>query len=999
MAGILKPVGVKPEVPHKIWGYVMYDGAENLFNEGFSTVSKAPFLGTVRSGREATFAYWNDTMDYLDIEFEKDVNIWDAGTGVGTNSTHTSPLKVYKNAKGIKGELVGDTLPNTYVNSSPSWTQIISLPKGRYRFEFGRGLRISAEWYLESANMDKSFISVGSDYMVLDSGSPEVVNPPQVLPEPYLTGDSSNPAFRVSASAFRNINEAPYKAFDGNNVTFWYTGTAVGQVDGSHYLKIEFDTPKIIEKVEMKSGLYSGATYTMKDFSIYGSVDDVIYELIYTGRMSNNDSLQSFVLDNDTPYKFIKLDKMNSHVNNTTTVGIVTMNLHSKGQIAKPAVPPSWRTVSDVLPTVMQFQDEGMSDLSLLDRKIQTSLGSPQIMTESLIGVGLLYKTSVNLRKYFDIRKLKICCEVINPAIDKILLYTGGAYKKYNVTSGLWEDLSILYPANETDYLTHGISINELSTMPEESWNLLSSDTLEIEYYTDVPGETKSLTVDAHYSPLDEFYQTGYDVVTLRSGDNVDATLELSKSDTLKIPASVRLLSGGVDSLDTNNEWDDNVVNSTLGGSIVAGDDKVWNWSNQWTWTLSESSIQPLDPLKRIVRGNTSASAIDHANKSDTTPLVSGFRPAIILSESTEPPSIENLSSSLYEVCSGLLTYDDFLSLNSRWITSPSQNTSLVDLEGFLKMKHNATEDVLLLTDVPNLTDVAIEIIADYTPTEVGDSGGIVLWNNAADKVEFLESVDDTVLDSPTGWLSVLENGSWSFYADSGSGYNFKDNTVIDASKFGVVLKKGYGLNFKDLNVDSILITKGNKITITNLKIGDKVQILDTDGVVLSKGVNIEQSGIKLLMPKLSVKGKLQVLDSTNVIKASVEGVFNGGDHYSLGIDLQVRQNGIELSRSQQTMLGDLNRNVLVVPLEVYNPGSSTVKNIEVSVTQYCDKFGWTWAKVAPDLSNTPGAWSDTVLIPQLASKETKNFWLQVEKGTGYQGIESLQFNVHLKVL
>ncbi|GED17654.1 hypothetical protein D1872_202580 [compost metagenome] len=40
---------------------------------------------------------------------------------------------------------------------------------------------------------------------------------------------------------------------------------------------------------------------------------------------------------------------------------------------------------------------------------------------------------------------------------------------------------------------------------------------------------------------------------------------------------TIRLLTGGVSSTDKENEWDQYIVNSSLNGTIIPGDNAVWN--------------------------------------------------------------------------------------------------------------------------------------------------------------------------------------------------------------------------------------------------------------------------------------------------------------------------------------------------------------------------------------------------------------------------------------
>lgn len=92
--------------------------------------------------------------------------------------------------------------------------------------------------------------------------------------------------------------------------------------------------------------------------------------------------------------------------------------------------------------------------------------------------------------------------------------------------------------------------------------------------------------------------------------------------------SSVRLLTGGVNSTDKDNEWDKYIVSSTLNGSIVAGDNNVWNWSKTFSFgstTFSTTSY-------KILRGNSSVSTYTYA-QADQKSTSYAFRPVLIIED------------------------------------------------------------------------------------------------------------------------------------------------------------------------------------------------------------------------------------------------------------------------------------------------------------------------------------------------------------------------------
>lgn len=84
-----------------------------------------------------------------------------------------------------------------------------------------------------------------------------------------------------------------------------------------------------------------------------------------------------------------------------------------------------------------------------------------------------------------------------------------------------------------------------------------------------------------------------------------------------------RLLSGGYSAADKDNEWDQYIVNSTLNGNIIAGDDRVWNWSAGYSHTSTTNVIS----TNRIRRGSTGAASYGVINSA----TAGGYRPLVEL--------------------------------------------------------------------------------------------------------------------------------------------------------------------------------------------------------------------------------------------------------------------------------------------------------------------------------------------------------------------------------
>ncbi len=95
----------------------------------------------------------------------------------------------------------------------------------------------------------------------------------------------------------------------------------------------------------------------------------------------------------------------------------------------------------------------------------------------------------------------------------------------------------------------------------------------------------------------------------------------------------MRLMSGGVSASDTDNEWDKIIAGSTLGGTIIAGDNAVWNWNGIYTICSTRSTSTS---TANVYRGSTSVNPVNGQSYIDTTATNyvnenAGFRPVFLV--------------------------------------------------------------------------------------------------------------------------------------------------------------------------------------------------------------------------------------------------------------------------------------------------------------------------------------------------------------------------------
>ncbi|MCM3201629.1 hypothetical protein M3631_22205 [Bacillus cereus] len=350
-----------------------------------------------------------------------------------------------------------------------------------------------------------------------------------------------------------------------------------------------------------------------------------------------------------------------------------------------------------------------------------------------------------------------------------------------------------------------------------------------------------------------------------------------------------------------------------------------------------------------------------------------------------------------YQIRSGLIFKDDFDTFDSRWIASPVGSYSLIDRKGYFRMLHNVSRDTLLLADLPNEKEFAFEVSADYTPTHEDDKGGIIVWKNGEENIEFLETEDGTRETTELKWMACKDNEDWTFFSDYGEGFNFYDSDRMNCSKFGVVLKKGSNSKFVNLDIDSIIATRGRKLTIANIAPNISVEMEDKFGRIIFNGNTGYNTGIQITLPSLEFTGKVILTNVEGKELGVITTTFYGGDVYGFGSNLEIKFSGEELSTLAQTRLPDMISGKSEIMLELVNPSVARANNVNLSIAQYEDKFGWSWADLALDSNGKPGQYQDSINIPYVNPEKTIKFWLKVTKGTDYVGLAPLQFQIHLE--
>ncbi|HHX7185422.1 TPA: protein containing cell adhesion domain protein [Bacillus paranthracis] len=367
---------------------------------------------------------------------------------------------------------------------------------------------------------------------------------------------------------------------------------------------------------------------------------------------------------------------------------------------------------------------------------------------------------------------------------------------------------------------------------------------------------------------------------------------------------------------------------------------------------------------------------------------------AIDIDETGEliPIEIKKPKVSLYEKESGKVFVDDFDSINPKWLMSPFTAFNNVVKPGFLRMNHSADKDVLLLIDKPQ-GNVAIQVIADYTPTKEGDKGGLLIYKNEANNIEFLESMKVSDSPDPKEWMAVCKENQWDFYNKTDITFDYVHSEQLDAHKIGVVLKKGNTEGFTPLDINKIIITTSNLLRLRQLYEKYKVVLKNAaEDVISTSFVEAANTGIDIPLPSLEFEGIVEIYDEDGTLVAKRQTTFFGGDMYCMGSSLHISMDTKELDETDPTHLGYMTETERLVKMTLTNDNVGPVSNVKVAIQQYMEKFGYTWAHLSLDGSH----YTNELAIETLNTGSSKDFWVKIIKDVNYMAFEPIYFNIHL---
>lgn len=222
--------------------------------------------------------------------------------------------------------------------------------------------------------------------------------------------------YEVSASS-KNLE--PYLAFDGisnGSPGSYYRSVILPNLP--EYLTLLFPSPKTIGKYAVYLGYADLRFSNMRTWDFEGLINNEWITIHSGEKMEQNPAEVLEFTFQPIEVEGVRIKCKTRHGNNSWGIDelvvyevfppIKTLIL-SDGEYKRfDEGLHRWQTVSTALPSSEQFREHGMEDLSILDRKVQPVLESPIQMTSEGLGEGKVFKASVDLKKYFDSRKLEV---------------------------------------------------------------------------------------------------------------------------------------------------------------------------------------------------------------------------------------------------------------------------------------------------------------------------------------------------------------------------------------------------------------------------------------------------------------------------------------------------------------------------------------------------------------------------------------------------------------
>ena len=354
-------------------------------------------------------------------------------------------------------------------------------------------------------------------------------------------------------------------------------------------------------------------------------------------------------------------------------------------------------------------------------------------------------------------------------------------------------------------------------------------------------------------------------------------------------------------------------------------------------------------------------------------------------------------------LATGKILSEHFLypQLDEVWsVHGDASQYNLTEKTGVLKLFHGP-RDISILTEEPEDSYV-IDIQNTYTPTQDGDVGGILVYKDKEEFLEFLEYFDSEKNSSFIyKFMRIVRLGKlYSAYGRNvdTSEWEFIGSVSLNGQGVVGVTLKGDNLpDYTEFHVNEIQIYKSQTIQFININPGQKVRMYNEDGRLLSSQIcKPGYSGVVLNFtekPPYNVYFELcsedgKVIHTTDIFSAY------GGDVYYYGAKLQVFVNDERLNNDEPYFLGHYEDNVIYFDIKLVNPYDVTFSNLSLKAMQYKTSNGYQNVS----FSLTGDTYEKSIEIPDMGPQDEVFVKAKIERDVSLEGVSYEPFKFFLKI-
>ena len=271
----------------------------------------------------------DNNIDAIDIDAEgrllhpdEVISIDDLEVGKRIRCHYTAPISGQSGMFSSLGEETYEDGINDFLPTTP-----IATPNGDFYFimveDWNGKKRLIADRNLQN---NISWDTLNNNGLVFGRNA-EI----DLIPLVPVMSDSMTEGVTITADSNYG-SDYGWKAFDGSYTisprNFWYVTSSFPS--GGHWLKVDFgeNNKKIVDKITLSNFVVTGSVYSLKDWELYGSNDDVEYVKLIENTFPNKSALLGFDIppDKRALYRFYRINILNGY---HTNVGILEAQLYS----------------------------------------------------------------------------------------------------------------------------------------------------------------------------------------------------------------------------------------------------------------------------------------------------------------------------------------------------------------------------------------------------------------------------------------------------------------------------------------------------------------------------------------------------------------------------------------------------------------------------------------------------------------------------------------------